>query len=99
MTTAAGEEAIPCGYGVWQRSETTLFHQALLFERTPVAASGAWTTDESFTMIFQLYETPFFHTFVCHFVGDELMIETNINVTLESMEPLLLTAHSSKVLS
>nr|AUN37571.1 beta-lactamase class C [uncultured bacterium] len=99
IKTAAGEETIPCGYGEWQRGETTLFHQPLLFERTPVAASGAWTADETFTMIFRLYETPFFHTIDCHFVGDELMIETRINVSLESLEPLLLTAHSLQVFS
>jgi CubicO group peptidase (beta-lactamase class C family) len=99
VKTASGEETMPCGYGRWQRGETTLFHQPLLFERTPVAASGAWTADETFTMIFRLYETPFFHTLDCHFVGDELMIETRINVSLESMEPLLLTGHSAKVLS
>ena len=62
VKTAAGEETIPCGYGMWQRGETTLFNQPLLFERTPVAASGAWTADETFTMILRLYETPFFHT-------------------------------------
>lgn len=99
VTTAAGEETIPCGYGTWRLGETTLFNQRLLFDRTPVAASGAWTADETFTMIFRLYETPFFHTLVCHFVDDEMMIETRINVSLESLEPILLTAHSSKVLS
>ena len=47
-------------------------------------------------MICRLYETPFFHTLDFHFVGAEMMIETRINVSLESMEPLLLTAHSLK---
>ncbi|MBI1258043.1 MAG: serine hydrolase [Chloroflexi bacterium] len=95
IKTAAGEETIRCGYGAWQRDQTTtLFRQPLVFERTPVAVSGAWTADETFTMICRLYETPFFHTLDCHFVGDELMIETRINVSLESTKPLLLTAHS-----
>ena len=98
VKTAAGEETIPCGYGMWQRGQTTLFNQPLLFDRTPVAASGAWTDDETFTMILRLYETPFFHTLVYHFVGDEMMIETHINVSLESLKPLLLTAHPLKAL-
>ena len=98
--TAAGEETIPCGYGTWRRSQAiTLFNQPLLFDRTPVAASGAWTADETFTMILRLYETPFYHTVACHFVGDEMMIETRINVSLESLEPLLLTAHPLEVLA
>ena len=93
VKTATGEETIPCGYGEWRRGQTTLFNQPLLFKRTPVAGSGAWTANETFTTILRLYETPFFHTLVFHFLGDEMMIETRINVSLESLEPLLLTAH------
>ena len=37
--------------------------------------------------------TPFFHTLVCHFIGDELLIETRVNTSLEATETLLLTAH------
>lgn len=93
IKTPAGEETIPCGYGQWQRGQTTLFSQRLLFDRTPVAASGAWTAEDTFTMIFRLYETPFYHTVVCHFAGDELMIEVQLNVSLESTKPQLFTAH------
>lgn len=91
IQTAAGEEVIPVGFGEWKHSQTTLFSQPLLFDRTPVAASGAWTTDETFTLLFRLYETPFFYTLDCHFAGDELMVEIRVNVSLESMEPVLLT--------
>jgi len=94
--TAAGEETIHCGYGSWQRGDITLFSQPLLFNRIParVAASGAWTAEDTFTMIFRLYETPFFHTVVCNFADDELMIETWVNVSLESTKPQLLMARS-----
>jgi CubicO group peptidase (beta-lactamase class C family) len=91
-TTAAGEETIPCGYGVWQPGETALFRQPF-FERTPIVASGAWTAEDSFTMVIRLYETPFFYTLVCHVVGAEMLVEIQINVSLESLTPLLLTAH------
>ncbi|MBC8099198.1 MAG: serine hydrolase [Armatimonadetes bacterium] len=93
VKTAAGEETIPCGYGRWQQGQTTLFNQPLLFDHTPVAASGAWIAVDTFTIVVRLYGTPFCHTLVCHFSGDELMIEIQINVSLESMQPLLLTAH------
>lgn len=94
LKTTAGEETIPCGYGVWQHGGlTTLFNQPLLFDHTPVTASGAWTAEDTFTIVVRLYETPFYHTVVCHFVGDEMLVETQINVSLESMKPLLLTAH------
>jgi CubicO group peptidase (beta-lactamase class C family) len=94
VITPAGEETIACGYGTWLLGETSLFSQPLLFDRTPTAASGAWTADSIFTMVVRLYETPFFHTFVYHFVGDEMMVEIQVNVSLESLKPLLLTAHS-----
>jgi CubicO group peptidase (beta-lactamase class C family) len=94
--TPTGEQTIPCGYGMWQTGQTTLFNQPLLFERplNPVASSGAWTAKDTFTMVIRLYQTPFFHTLVWHFIGSELLVEITINVSLESMRPLLLTAHT-----
>lgn len=95
VKTAAGEETIPCGYGKWHRGQpTAFFSQPLLFERTPITTSGAWTADDVFTMIVRLYETPFYYTLACHFVDGELLIEIQINVSLESTKPLLLVAHS-----
>jgi hypothetical protein len=92
VNTPLGEEIIPCGVGAWHRGQTSMFTQPLLFGCTPVAACGAWTAETIFTATFRLNETPFFHTLVCHFVGDELMVEIRVNVSMESMEPLLLTA-------
>lgn len=94
VTTAAGVETFRCGYGVWQQGHSTLFQQPLLFGRTSISTSGAWTADDTFTMIVRLYETPFFHRLDCHFAGDEMLVESQINVSLESMKPLLLAAHT-----
>ena len=93
VTTAAREEAIRCGYAAWQPGQTMLFNDFWNVGPTPIVASGAWTTDEDFTMVVRLYETPFYHTLVCHFIGDELLIEIAINASLEATETLLLTAH------
>ncbi|MCL4250582.1 MAG: beta-lactamase family protein [Anaerolineae bacterium] len=92
VRTAAGDATIACGYGLWQRGENSLFNRPWLSGRTPVATSGAWTAEDTFTMIVRLYETPFFHTLHFHFAEDELMIESRVNVSLESVRPLLLTA-------
>jgi len=94
LKTAAGEEIILCGYGTWQRGYTTLFNQPLLFDGATTTASGAWRTEDTFVMVIRLYETPFYHTVVCHFIGDEMMIEAQINISMESMEPVLLTARA-----
>jgi hypothetical protein len=90
IKTATGEETISCGYGRWEQGETRMFIQPLLFDDALVATSGAWTAEDCFTMIVRLYETPFYHTMVYHFGGDEMMVEITINVSLESMKPILL---------
>ncbi|MCC7451532.1 MAG: serine hydrolase [Anaerolineae bacterium] len=96
LETPAGTETITCGWGEWRQGQyTALFRQPVLFDRTIAAASGAWTGDDCFTMIVRLYETPFYHTLVYHFIGDELLVEISINVSLQTLEPLLLTAYVS----
>ena len=92
INTAAGEETIPGGYGVWQRGQTTVFNDAELNGQTPVFASGAWTAEDSFTLVVRLYETPFYYTCVFHFAGDELLVESRVNTSLEAPKTLLLTA-------
>lgn len=91
--TATTDEILRCGYSRWQHGETGLFKQPLLFERMSFVASGAWTSETTFTMVVRLYETPFFHTLDFYFIGDELMIEIRVNVSLESLKPIVLTAH------
>jgi CubicO group peptidase (beta-lactamase class C family) len=93
ITTAAGEETIPCGYGAWQPGQTTLLNNPWVSGSKPFVASGAWTAEERFTTVIRLYETPFFHTLVFHFIGAEMLLEMRVNVSLESMKPLQLTAH------
>ncbi|MBA3870484.1 MAG: serine hydrolase [Anaerolineae bacterium] len=99
IKTAAGEETIPCGYGAWHRGEAALFNQPLLFNRTPVAASGEWIDEDTFTIVVRLYETPFYHTLVCNFGGDEMMVEIQVNISMDSMKPLLLTARFASLIS
>jgi CubicO group peptidase (beta-lactamase class C family) len=96
LETPISTETIACGWAEWRQGQyTALFKQPVLFDRTIVAASGAWTGDDCLTMVVRLYETPFYHTLVYHFIGDELLIEIGINVSLQALEPLLLTAHAS----
>lgn len=94
VKTNGKDEALPCGYATWLHGKTVLFSQPLLFDNTPTAICGAWATDTTFKMVIRLYETPFFHTVICDFMDDELMIEIQINVSMESLNPILLTAHS-----
>ncbi len=93
LKTATDTETILCGYDVWQRAQTTLFKQRLLFDQTKTATSGAWADEDVFTMVFRLYETPFYYTVSCHFTGDDLIIESQVNISMESTKPVILTAH------
>jgi hypothetical protein len=94
VKTAAGDETFPYGFGTWEKGQTSLFNNPELFGLTPIVTSGAWTANDTFTMVVRLYETPFFQTLVCHFDGDELMIESQVNVAFESTKALLLTARA-----
>jgi CubicO group peptidase (beta-lactamase class C family) len=95
LKTPDGEETIATGFENWHRGATDLFRQDLLFDRTPIASIGAWVSDDSYAALICLYETPFYHRWTCHFAGDELVVEVGINVSMESMRPLLLTGRAN----
>jgi len=84
------QETILCGYGEWQHSQTTIFNESPLFDKTPVASSGAWTNEDTFTVVFRLIETPFYYTMTCTFADDEVLIEIQVNVSLESTEAIVM---------
>jgi CubicO group peptidase (beta-lactamase class C family) len=92
IKTPEGEETIASGFGNWKLGATRLFQQNMLFDRTPAASIGAWVSDDTYAAVICLYETPFYHRWTCHFMDDDLMVEVGINVSLESMKPILLTA-------
>jgi CubicO group peptidase (beta-lactamase class C family) len=72
-----GEHALVAGVGEWLRGES-------MFE-LPVAArtsaSGAWTADDTYVMLAYYDETPFRLTVTCRFVGDELHLDRQLNVS------------------
>ncbi len=70
------EQRIVCGRGAWRKGRGawgTLHEQ-------PVAASGAWTADDTFTARLCFFETPFVHTARLKFSGDEVRCELESNV-------------------
>ncbi len=93
IKTVSAEHIIPCGYENWERGQTSLFIDETNIFSTLVASSGAWTADNTFTMVVRLYETPFFHTLVYRFTESDLMIETRVNVSFMPVKTLTLTAY------
>ncbi len=70
------EQRIVCGGGAWRKGRGawgTLATQ-------PVAASGAWTEDDTFAAKLCFYETPFIFSARLKFSGDEMRCDLEANV-------------------
>ena len=70
------EQRVTCGNGAWTKGRMTY---AALAEQ-PVAASGAWTADDTFTAQLCFYETPFVLTLSLKFSDDQLHYDCEYNV-------------------
>jgi len=90
--TSHGEEQIPVGYELWELSQSILLDEPRTSALHPVASSGGWTGEDTFTVVMRLVETPFYQTFVLNFMGDDLLVETGVNLSLEAAPKQLLTA-------
>lgn len=67
---------ITCGRGTWQKGRLAWGR----LPEQPAAASGAWTSDDTFTAKLCFYETPFIVTLRLKFSGDELQCASEANV-------------------
>jgi CubicO group peptidase (beta-lactamase class C family) len=76
MQDSCGTHHIAAGSGAWHKGTTTLYGGV----SRPVAASGAWTEDDTYTMRLCFYETPFCPTLTYRFSGDQLAAEWRDNV-------------------
>lgn len=78
------EHRLTCGYQEWSPGRTGLFphlsHDPARYPEQPVAAAGAWTADDTFTIKLCLTETPFYVTWQLRFAGDELIFDAEQNV-------------------
>ncbi len=46
----------------------------------PIAASGAWTADDTYTLNVVRYRTPFATTYQLRFAGDQVFLKAEQNV-------------------
>lgn len=75
---AGADQRIECGRGAWAKGTITLDPG----ETFPEAASGAWTSDDTYSVTLYRYQTPFRTTYDFRFAGDELILEALENVSL-----------------
>jgi CubicO group peptidase (beta-lactamase class C family) len=71
---------VACGNGYWRSSVTTASSQDGKSDQ-PVAASGAWTADDTYEMQWCFVETASRSTLTCHFVEDTITIDWEENAT------------------
>ncbi|MGE5608002.1 MAG: serine hydrolase domain-containing protein [Bacillota bacterium] len=78
LVTCVGgvERRLICGRGTWQKGRMAWGQMS----EQPVAASGAWTEDGTFTAKLCFYETPFIVTVRLKFAGKELVWAAETNV-------------------
>ncbi len=95
LKRGAVTDTISCGYGKWQPGQTTLFLELPFFDPMPIVASGAWTAEDTFTVVVRLYRTPFYQTYVYHFADNRLTVDTRINVSFEPPKTITLLASAS----
>ncbi|HOT91108.1 MAG TPA: serine hydrolase [Anaerolineae bacterium] len=84
---AHGTHTITCGYDAWITG-TTAFDDGRVQR---VAASAAWTDENTYTIKLCFYETPFCPTITCRFVDDQLLYQFKANVSFGPTERPQLT--------
>ena len=77
---AGKDQSVACGLGAWTKGSLEMGPGGPV----PIATSGAWTSDDTYTVRLCRYLTPFCTTYDMRFAGDELILESEINVGLES---------------
>jgi hypothetical protein len=76
MRVNGAEQRVVCGRGTWHKGQLAWGP----FPERPVAASGAWTADDTFTAQLCFVETPFTTTVRLKFSGDEVRLTSESNV-------------------
>lgn len=70
------DQRVHCRYGHWEKGRFALG----AYPERPMAASGAWLADDTYTARLCFYETPFCVTLRLRFAGDQLFHDTEFNV-------------------
>lgn len=83
LARSGGQEyRVPVGTSEWRSGSTLPMGRARLMTDPAykVAASGAWTDEDTFTVEACFYETPFCLTLGLRFAGDALVLDQEMNV-------------------
>lgn len=91
VRTTGGEIRTPIGIGSWSKSTSAFANGLDKFLSVPeqplVAASGAWSANDTFNVKLVLYQTPFYTALTFKFDGDRLLFDTEYNVAFGPRNP------------
>jgi CubicO group peptidase (beta-lactamase class C family) len=88
----SGTQQIDCRFDGWARGTADIesAYRRHLGTQGPianaVAASGAWTSEDTYTAELLWYQTPFRRTLTCRFSGDGVRVEQRANLSFGSTE-------------
>jgi hypothetical protein len=71
------EQRVRCGFNRWEKGRATFG----AYTDRPVAASGAWVTEDTWSARICLYETPFALMLRLRFAGDQVFHDSEMNVS------------------
>lgn len=86
---ARGWQRLICGAGTWQKGYLRFDGP----QKRPVAASGAWTAADTYTVKLAFYHTPFCPTMTFQFVGNTVIYQFVANVAFGPKERAVLVGH------
>jgi CubicO group peptidase (beta-lactamase class C family) len=90
LETERGEQRLTCGRsGEWAKGVTGWPAGGSRLEPSaprPVAASGAWTADDTYEALLCFYRTPFCLDITARFIGDRLTLDQRLNVSFGPAE-------------
>ncbi|MCB0185292.1 MAG: serine hydrolase, partial [Caldilineaceae bacterium] len=91
-----GCHEVVCGHGHWHKGTTTV-NSTDGHTLQPVAASGAWTADNTYEMQWCFVETAFRTTLVCHFEEDRITLNWHENARFGDVKSLQLQGREVKL--
>lgn len=84
-----GRHDVVCGHGHWRKGATTV-NSTDGHTLQPVAASGAWTADDTYEMQWCFIETAFRTIVTCRFEGDRVTVDWRENARFGDVKSLQL---------
>ena len=100
VRTKGGESKTTIGIGSWSKTPNGFANGLDKFLSVPdsplVAAAGAWSADDVFSVKLVLYQTPFYSALTFKFAGEQLLLDAEHNVSFGPRNPPQLVGQATR---